>query len=133
VYYRDAYSFVMADIPGIIEGAAEGKGLGTRFLKHIERNAVLLFLIPIDADDIIGQYKILLNELKKFNPELLLKDRVLAISKSDTVDDETRTMIEKDLKKKMPKKQPIEYVFISSASRLNLDKLKDMLWAKLNS
>jgi GTP-binding protein len=133
VYYRDAYSFVMADIPGIIEGAAEGKGLGTRFLKHIERNAVLLFLIPIDADDIISQYKILLNELKKFNPELLLKDRVLAISKSDTVDDETRAMIEKDLKKKMPKKQPIEYVFISSASRFNLDKLKDMLWAKLNS
>ena len=132
VYYRDAYSFVMADIPGIIEGAAEGKGLGTRFLKHIERNACLLFLIPIDADDIMAQYKILLNELKKFNPELLTKDRMLAISKTDTVDEETRMMVEKELKKKMPKKQPIEYVFISSATGYNLDTLKDMLWARLN-
>jgi GTP-binding protein len=113
VYYRDAYSFVMADIPGIIEGAAEGRGLGTRFLKHIERNACLLFLIPIDADDIMTQYKILLNELKKFNPELLAKDRMLAISKTDTVDEETRMMIEKEMKKKMPRKQPIRVMSLS--------------------
>jgi GTP-binding protein len=132
VYYHDSYSFVMADIPGIIEGAAEGKGLGTRFLKHIERNACLLFMVPIDADDVIGQYKTLLNELKKFNPELLQKDRMLAITKADTVDDETRNMIEKDLKKKMPKKQPIDYVFVSSATGYNIDKLKDMLWEQMH-
>ena len=132
VYYRDTYSFVMADIPGIIEGASKGKGLGVRFLKHIERNACLLFMVPIDADDIMAEYKILLNELKKFNPELLLKDRMLAITKGDTVDEETRMMLEKEVKKKMPKKQPIDYVFISSATGYNLDKLKDMLWAKLN-
>lgn len=132
VYYRDTYSFVMADIPGIIEGAAEGKGLGVRFLKHIERNACLLFMVPIDADDIIGQYKILLDELKRFNPELLLKDRMLAITKTDTVDEETRLMLEKEVKKKMPKKLPIEYVFISSATGYGIEKLKDMLWARLN-
>ena len=133
VYYRDSYSFVMADIPGIIEGASEGKGLGVRFLKHIERNACLLFMVPIDADDIMGEYKILLNELKKFNPDLLLKDRMLAITKADTVDDETRMMLEKEVKKKMPKKLPIDYVFISSATGKNLDNLKDMLWSRLNA
>jgi GTP-binding protein len=90
-------------------------------------------MVPIDADDIMGQYKILLNELKKFNPELLLKDRMLAITKADTVDEETKTMLEKELKRKMPKKQPIDYVFISSATGYNLDKLKDMLWARLNA
>jgi GTP-binding protein len=89
-------------------------------------------MVPIDADDIMGQYKILLNELKKFNPDLLLKDRMLAITKADTVDEETRTMLEKDIKKKMPKKQPIEYVFISSATGYGIDKLKDMLWSRLN-
>ncbi len=132
VYYKDAHSFVMADIPGIIEGASEGRGLGIRFLKHIERNACLLFMVPIDADDIIGQYKILLNELKKFNPDLLLKDRMLAITKADIVDEETRTLIEKDLKKKMPRKQPIEYSFISSATGFGIENLKGKLWNRLN-
>jgi GTP-binding protein len=132
VYVRDSKSFVMADIPGIIEGAAEGRGLGVRFLKHIERNACLLFMVPIDADDIIGQYKILLKELKKFNPELLLKDRMLAISKSDLVDEETRQMIEKDFKKRLPRKQPIDYIFISSATGYNVDRLKDMLYDKVS-
>jgi GTP-binding protein len=133
VYHRDANSFVMADIPGIIEGASEGRGLGVRFLKHIERNACLLFLVAIDADDIMTQYKTLLSELKAFNPELLAKDRMLAITKTDTVDEETRAMIEKEIKKKMPRKQPIDYVFISSATGYNIDLLKDMLWEKLNS
>jgi GTPase len=132
VYYRDAYSFVMADIPGIIERASEGKGLGTRFLKHIERNACLLFMVPIDADDIMGQYKILLNELKQFNPELLHKNRILAISKADTVDDETRSMIEKDMKKKLPRKEKLDYVFISSATGYQIDVLKDKLWTLIN-
>ena len=133
VYHRDANSFVMADIPGIIAGASEGKGLGVRFLKHIERNACLLFTIPIDADNIISQYKILLAELKAFNPDLLTKDRLLAITKTDMVDEETRKMIEKELKKKMPKKQAIDYLFISSATMFNIDKLKDRLWEQLNS
>ena len=132
VYVRESKSFVMADIPGIIEGAAEGRGLGVRFLKHIERNACLLFMVPIDADDIIGQYKILLKELKKFNPELLLKDRMLAITKSDMVDEETRQMIEKDFKKRLPRKQPIDYIFISSATGYNIDRLKDMLYDKVS-
>ena len=91
-----------------------------------------LFLVPIDADDIMGQYKILLNELKQFNPELLLKDRLLAITKADIVDEETRMMLEKEIKKKMPKKQPIEYVFISSATGYGIEMMKDMLWARLN-
>ena len=131
VYVRDSKSFVMADIPGIIEGAAEGRGLGVRFLKHIERNACLLFLVPIDADDIMGQYKILLKELKKFNPELLQKNRMLAITKGDIVDDETRQMIEKDLKKKLPRKEKLDYVFVSSATGYNIDKLKDVLFEKV--
>ena len=127
VEYRDFQSFVMADIPGIIEGAAEGKGLGHRFLRHIERNSTLLFLIPADSDDIQQEYKILLNELKKHNPELLDKDRLLAISKSDMLDDELKEEIEKDLPKDTP------HLFISSISQTGLTELKDILWKMLNS
>jgi GTP-binding protein len=126
VAYRDHKSFVMADIPGIIEGAHEGKGLGLRFLKHIERNSTLLFMVPIDTNDIDKEYRILLNELKQFNPELLDKSRVLAITKSDIFDDE---MIE-DLKPEMPK--DVEVVFISSISGKGIDQLKDLLWMKMN-
>ncbi|MFN8277411.1 MAG: GTPase ObgE [Chitinophagales bacterium] len=132
VYYKTAHSFVVADIPGIIEGASEGRGLGLRFLKHIERNACLLFMVPVDADDIAGQYKILLKELERFNPELLFKDRVLAITKSDMVDEETRQLLEKDLKKKLPRKQPPPYLFISSATQHNMEALKGLLWQTLN-
>jgi len=132
VYYRAAQSFVMADIPGIIEGAHLGKGLGDRFLKHIERNACLLFMIPVDADDIAAQYKVLLNELKQFNPELLNKDRCLAITKTDMVDSETLKLIEKDLKLKLKGKLKVDYIFISSAANINLEKLKDLLWGKMN-
>jgi GTP-binding protein len=121
VQYRDYRSFIMADIPGIIEGAHEGKGLGHRFLKHIERNAVLLFLIPADSKDIKAEYKILLNELKKFNPELLKKERVVAISKCDMLDDELISMMKKDLKSIKP-------LFISGVSGLNLQPLKVLLW-----
>lgn len=133
VYYRNGLSFVMADIPGIIEGAHLGKGLGDRFLKHIERNACLLFLIDINDNDIVQQYRILLNELKAFNPELLHKDRFLAITKADTVDKETLKLIEKDLKAKLKGKEKIDYLFISSATNFNIDALKDVLWNKLNS
>lgn len=132
VYYRDHLSFVMADIPGIIEGASEGKGLGIRFLRHIERNACLLFLIPIDADDIAQQYKILLKELKAFNPELLHKDRCLAITKSDIVDAETIAMIDKDLKTKFKGKNKIDYIFVSAATQKNIEPLKDMIWERIN-
>lgn len=121
VSYRDFRSFVMADIPGIIEGAHEGKGLGIRFLRHIERNAVLLFLIPADSDNIKEEYQILINELKEYNPELLDKARVLAISKSDMLDDELKAEIEQDLPE-------IPYVFISSVAQQGLTELKDMLW-----
>lgn len=121
VSYRDFRSFVMADIPGIIEGAHEGKGLGIRFLRHIERNAVLLFLIPADSDNIKEEYQILLNELKEYNPELLDKARVLTISKSDMLDDELKAEIEQDLPE-------IPYVFISSVAQQGLTELKDMLW-----
>lgn len=124
VHYRDYRSFIMADIPGIIEGAHEGKGLGHRFLKHIERNAALLFLIPADSDDIKKEYKILLNELKKFNPELLKKKRIVAISKSDMLDEELLTLMKKDLKTLKP-------IFISSVSGLNIQKLKDTLWEEI--
>jgi len=126
VEYRDFQSFVMADIPGIIEGAAEGKGLGHRFLRHIERNSTLLFMIPADSDDINEEYKILLNELKKHNPELLDKDRLLAISKSDMLDDELKDEIKKDL--------PIgfDYIFISAMTEIGLTELKDKLWKMLN-
>jgi GTP-binding protein len=126
VPYRDHKSFIMADIPGIIEGAHEGKGLGLRFLRHIERNATLLFMVPIDSDDITKEYQILLNELKQYNPELLDKSRVLAISKSDIFDDE---MIE-DLKPELPKN--VETVFISSITGKGISELKDKLWQKLN-
>ena len=126
VSYRDDKSFVMADIPGIIEGASEGKGLGHRFLRHIERNSVLLFLVAADAKDIAAEYKILLNELKKFNPELLDKDRILAISKSDMLDEE----LIKEIKPHLPRKVP--YIFISSVTGENIPQLKDMLWKALN-
>jgi len=126
VEYRDYKTFVMADIPGIIEGAAEGKGLGHRFLRHIERNSTLLFLIPADSEDILEEYKILLNELKKHNPELLDKDRLLAISKSDMLDDELKNEIEMELPTDIP------HIFISSIAQLGLIELKDKLWEMLN-
>ena len=116
----------MADIPGIIEGAAEGRGLGIRFLKHIERNAVLLFLIPADSPNIIAEFEVLLNELKKYNPELLDKKRLLAISKSDMLDDELRMEIKKELPKGIPT------VFISSITNQGLGELKDMIWKELH-
>ncbi|WP_194976083.1 GTPase ObgE [Aquiflexum lacus] len=125
--YRDDKSFVMADIPGIIEGASEGRGLGLRFLRHIERNSILLFMIPADADSISVQYKILLGELEKFNPELLDKKRLLAVTKSDMLDDELIDQMKADLPKDIPS------VFISSVSQYNLDKLKDMLWQAIHS
>ena len=127
VAYRDGQSFVMADIPGIIEGASEGKGLGLRFLRHIERNAVLLFLIPADSDDIKRDYEILLNELKEFNPELGDKGRVLAISKSDLLDDELREGVMKELPEGIPT------VFISAVTGQGLTELKDLLWREINS
>ena len=124
---RDHKSFVMADIPGIIEGAHEGRGLGLRFLKHIERNSMLLFMIPADAKDIAGEYKILLRELKMYNPELLDKERVLAITKCDLLDEELEKMIKKGLPRKIP------HIFISSYTGKNLVQLTDLLWTKLNS
>ena len=126
VDYHDHKSFVMADIPGIIEGASEGKGLGTRFLRHIERNSLLLFVIPADADDIKTEYNILLNELTQYNPELADKQRVLAISKTDLLDDELQEEISKDL-------PDVPYVFISAVTNTGLSQLKDMLWKELNS
>ncbi|MBX2842515.1 MAG: GTPase ObgE [Flammeovirgaceae bacterium] len=125
VSYRDHRSFVIADIPGIIEGAAEGKGLGTRFLRHIERNSVLLFMIPAEAEDIKKEYEILLSELKKFNPELLDKVRVLAITKSDLIDKELENLMRKELPKGIP------VVFISSVVQKGLAVLKDKLWEAL--
>ncbi len=126
VKYRDHQSFIMADIPGIIEGAAEGKGLGHRFLRHIERNSTLLFMIPADAEDYAGEYEILLNELRKFNPELLDKERVLAITKSDMLDDELKAEISAQLPK------DIQTVYISAVAHQGLTELKDILWKKLN-
>jgi GTPase len=126
VAYRDHRSFVMADIPGIIEGAAEGKGLGLRFLRHIERNAVLLFMIPADADDISKEYEILLAELKKYNPQLLDKERVLAVSKSDMLDQELMDEIAPTLPGDVP------HIFISSVANIGLTELKDKLWLVLN-
>ncbi len=126
VKYRDYQSFVMADIPGIIEGAAQGKGLGHRFLRHIERNPVLLFMIPADSENIKNEYKILLNELKEYNPELLDKQRMLAISKCDLLDEELEKLIRKDLPK------GVECIFISSVSNINITQLKDLLWKKIN-
>ncbi|MFY8108192.1 MAG: GTPase ObgE [Bacteroidia bacterium] len=125
VQYRDFRSFVMADIPGIIEGAHEGKGLGTRFLRHIERNATLLFMVPATSEDVKKEYNILLKELKLYNKELTQKTRILAITKCDLVDEETL----KEIKKSLPR---IPYVFISSATGLGIDKLKDKLWDIIN-
>ncbi len=125
VSYRDNKSFVMADIPGIIENAHLGKGLGLRFLRHIERNSMLLFMVPADSDDIHNEYKILLNELKQYNPELLDKRRVLAITKSDMLDEELIEEIKEDLPE-------IPSIFISSIANQNLDKLKDLVWNELN-
>ncbi|NDV70048.1 GTPase ObgE [Dysgonomonas sp. 25] len=126
VQYRDFRSFVMADIPGIIEGASEGKGLGLRFLRHIERNSLLLFLVPADADDIHQEYRILLNELSQYNPELLDKRRVLAISKSDMLDEELKEALSEDL-------PDIPHIFISSVINEGINELKDLLWKELNA
>lgn len=126
VSYYDFKSFIMADIPGIIEGASEGKGLGLRFLRHIERNSILLFMVPADSDDIAKEFDILLGELQAYNPELLDKDRVLAISKSDMLDTELKTEIRKNLPK-------VPYVFISSVTGEGIKELKDLLWMHLNS
>ncbi|AXO81394.1 GTPase ObgE [Olleya aquimaris] len=128
VKYRDYQTFVMADIPGIIEGAAEGKGLGYYFLRHIERNSILLFLIPADAPDINAQYEILLDELRRYNPEMLDKDRMIAISKSDMLDDELKA----EMKAELDKALPIPYQFISSVAQQGLTELKDTLWKMLN-
>ena len=126
VAYRDNKSFVMADIPGIIEGASEGKGLGLRFLRHIERNSILLFMVPADSDDINKSYDILLNELKKHNPELLDKSRLLAITKSDMLDDELKAEIAPTLPAELP------HLFISSLTNQGLDQLKDKIWLALS-
>jgi GTP-binding protein len=126
VKYRDSRSFVMADIPGIIEGAHEGKGLGLRFLRHIERNSILLFMIPADSDDIHKEYKVLFNELRQFNPELLDKKRLLAITKSDMIDEELQLEIEQDL-------PDVPYVFISSVAQKGIQELKDMIWKELEA
>lgn len=127
VAYRDHKSFIMADIPGIIEGASQGRGLGIRFLRHIERNSVLLFMVPADADDIKNEYNILLNELKTYNKELLYKRRVLAITKSDMLDDE----LTQELSKNLPEDVP--YIFISSITGHNITQLKDLLWKSINA
>jgi GTPase len=133
VKYRDYKSFVMADIPGIIEGASEGKGIGLRFLRHIERNSSLLFLVSCDANDIFEEYKILLNELKQYNPELLQKQRILAISKCDMIDDELEAEMKADLAKRLKGKNKVPVIFFSSASGKNIVQLKDMIWQQLNS
>jgi len=130
VEYRDYRSFVMADIPGIIEGASDGKGLGHRFLKHIERNATLLFLIAADADDIVAEYNILLEELRKFNPELMDKKRFLAISKADMLDEELQAELKTDLDKRF--NNEIEYQFISAVTGYQIQQLKDKIWEAIN-
>ena len=127
VSYRNGQSFVMADIPGIIEGAAEGRGLGLRFLRHIERNSLLLFMVPGDTDDIRKEYEILLNEVGKFNPELLEKQRVLAVTKNDLLDEELQQMLSEDLPDDLP------VIFISAVAQRGLTELKDILWKALNS
>ncbi|TNE80076.1 MAG: GTPase ObgE [Bacteroidetes bacterium] len=127
VQYRDYKSFVMADIPGIIEGASEGRGLGIRFLRHIERNALLLFLVPADSGDIVKEYGILLKELEAFNPEMLQKRRILAISKSDMLDEE----LMQEIKSELP--PDLQTIFISSVTGYHMQELKDMLWNDLNS
>ena len=126
VSYRGDKSFIMADIPGIIEGASEGKGLGLRFLRHIERNSALLFMVPADSDNIAKEYEILLRELQKYNPELLDKDRILAISKSDMLDEELIAEIKEELPTDLPS------LFISSVAQQGITELKDLIWKKLN-
>ena len=126
VEYRDGRSFCIADLPGIIEGAAEGRGLGHRFLRHIERNSALLFLIPADSTDHKKEFEILLNELKEYNPEMLQKDFVIAVSKSDMLDEELKNLVEKQLPPHIP------HVFISSLTQQGLSQLKDLLWETLN-
>jgi GTP-binding protein len=126
VSYYDDQSFVMADIPGIIEGAHEGRGIGHRFLRHIERNSILLFMVPADTDDIEKEYNILLNELKMYNPELLVKERLLAISKSDMLDEEMKEQMEANIPKDLP------HIFISGMTGENLKELKDLIWKALN-
>jgi GTP-binding protein len=126
VSYRANQSFVMADIPGIIEGAAEGKGLGLRFLRHIERNSILLFMVPADSDDIKTEYEVLLKELKKYNPELLVKQKLLAVTKSDMLDEELIEAIKKELP------SDIETIFISSVSGMGITELKDLIWIEIN-
>jgi GTP-binding protein len=126
VKYRDDRSFVMADIPGIIEGASEGKGLGHRFLRHIERNSMLLFMVPADSSDIAGEYRVLLSELEKYNPELLDKKRLLVITKSDLLDDE----LVEEVKKELP---DVRYHFISSVANMGLITLNDIIWKMLTS
>jgi len=126
VKYRDDRSFVMADIPGIIEGASEGKGLGHRFLRHIERNSMLMFMIPADSNDIAEEYRILLNELEEYNPELLDKQRLLVITKSDLLDEELTVEIKKEL-------PDVSYHFISAVANLGLVALNDTVWDMLNS
>ena len=133
VSYRDYKSFVMADIPGIIEGAHEGKGIGLRFLRHIERNSSLLFLVSADAQDIVAEYRILLKELKEYNPELLSKKRILAISKADLIDEELETLLSKEINKRLKGTSKIPYIFFSSHTGKNLLQLKDMLWNQLNA
>ncbi|OQD41571.1 GTPase ObgE [Croceivirga radicis] len=130
VEYRDFQSFVMADIPGIIEGAAEGKGLGHYFLRHIERNATLLFLIPADSKDVSKEYQILLDELRRYNPELLDKQRLVAISKADMLDDELINEMDSLMKEDF---KDVEYIFISSVAQKGIQELKDKLWVMLNN
>lgn len=127
VPYRNGQSFVMADIPGIIEGASEGRGLGLRFLRHIERNSLLLFMVPGDTDNIRSEYEILLNELRCFNPEMLDKQRILAVTKSDLLDDELQQMLSEDLPDDLP------VIFISAVAGKGINELKDLLWTALNS
>ena len=126
VSYREGRSFVMADIPGIIEGAAEGRGLGLRFLRHIERNSLLLFMVPVDSDNIAHEYRLLLNELRKYNPELMDKRRVLAITKRDLIDDE----LQQEMTRELPDDLPC--LFISAVAGTGIDELKDLLWTELN-
>lgn len=126
VKYRDEKSFIMADIPGIIEGAAEGKGLGLRFLRHIERNSILLFMVSAEAEDVVKEYNILLGELEKYNPFLMQKDRILAITKCDIIDKETQTKIKKTLPK------GINTIMISSVAGMGITELKDLIYNKLN-
>lgn len=134
VSYRDHQSFVMADIPGIIEGASEGKGLGLRFLRHIERNSLLLFMVPGDTEDIKKEYELLLNELRNFNPEMLDKHRVLAVTKCDLLDDELCDMLSEELASALSSEgEEVKVVFISSVTGKGIDELKDILWAELNS